>query len=133
MLKFAEWLANEVTAYHWTTDEDGFGEFGDGHLGSNNEGVPSSAMGHWFSLDKSEADDYFNTNGYGRVITANLNVYNLYNMSEDDFYDYDSGGSNKTFQDANQLKQQLISQGYDGIKVGGWVCVFDPSKIRIIN
>ena len=132
MLTFFEWL-NEVTAYHWTPKEDKFDNFDDAFLGDNSDEVPSAIWGHWFSLDKADTEECLRLNRYGRVITANLNVNNLFNMDEDEFRKYDSGGGDVAFKDAKHLQQQLIAKGYDGIKTGDWICVFDPTRIKIIG
>jgi len=102
-----------ITVYHGTQAK--FDKF---QTGTPEKG-PDSQLGFFFTTDKSHAEVYANwKDKTGEIVEAKLNIKNPYSI---DFISYQGkitkGAKGQWNNNAKQWKQELISQGYDGIEI----------------
>ena len=109
--------------YHGTNNT--FTNFNDATLGTST-GDPNSVLGHFFTSSKREALLYGKN-----VITAQLSIKNPYEASMDELVSLEK-------EDYIQLREELVSDGYDGIVAQDddsgeyWYVVFSTNQIKIL-
>lgn len=119
-----EFIQTIGPVYHGTNNK--FTNFSDATLGTST-GDPNSVLGHFFTSSKREALLY------GKyIITAQLSIKNPYESSMDEIVSLEK-------EDYIQLKEELVSDGHDGIVAQDddsgeyWYVVFSINQIKILQ
>jgi hypothetical protein len=121
--ELTESLQSIGPVYHGTNKT--FASFNDATLGTSS-GDPNAVLGHFFTSSKNEAMLYGKN-----IIIAHLTIRNPYEASMDELVSLDK-------EDYVQLKQDLISDGYDSIIAQDddsgeyWYVVFSVKQIKVV-
>ena len=117
--------AAKNVVYHGTRSQ--FTNFKNATLGTST-GDPNAVLGHFFTSSMEEARLYGNY-----VISATLQLNNPYETDMDELVGLPEE------EDYIELRDELMSQGYDGLIAphdegdGYWYVVFSPNQIKIVD